>query len=100
MTLLFIRIFFAVLSGVVGFLIGSFYGKEILGLAIGVSGAGFWILIESMLKQVSVRGLSSAVFGLLFGIIMAKLVADILALVPMGMSLQSIIRVVLRLIFT
>jgi uncharacterized protein YacL len=89
-----------VLSGAAGLLIGSFYDKTLVGAALGFSGAGVWILIEMMLKQVSVRGLSSAVFGLLFGVIMAKLVADILALVPFSQSLQSIFRVVLTLIFS
>lgn len=100
MTLLFIRVFFAVLGGVVGLLVGSFYNQELLGLTIGLAGACFWIAVEAMMKRVSVRGLSSVVCGLLFGIIMAKLVADILALLPYGESFHSSLRVVLTLIFS
>lgn len=100
MTLLFIRIFFVVLSTVVGALIGSFYDKQLLGLAIGVSGALAWVVIEAMLKQISVRGLSSVVFGLVFGIIMAKLVSDIFALLPFSESVHSSLRVVFTLIFS
>ncbi|MBF0387618.1 MAG: TRAM domain-containing protein [Candidatus Omnitrophica bacterium] len=100
MTLLFIRIFFTVLSGIVGFLIGSFYNKELFGVVVGLAGAGVWVGVEAMTKQVSVRGLSSVVFGLVFGVVMAKLVSDILALVPFSEALQSSLRVVLTLVFS
>ncbi|MBF0594846.1 MAG: TRAM domain-containing protein [Candidatus Omnitrophica bacterium] len=100
MTLLFIRIFFTVLSGIVGFLVGSFYNHEFTGTIVGLIGAGLWVWIEVMTKQVSVRGLSSVVFGLLFGVIMAKLVSDILALVPFNETFHSSLRVVLTLIFS
>ncbi len=99
MTLLFIRIFFLVLSAVIGYLIGNVYGHEMLGIMIALASAVLLILVEVGMKQVSVRGLSSVVFGLLFGVIMAKLIADTIALVPMGESIQASIRVVLTLIF-
>jgi uncharacterized protein YacL len=99
MTLLFIRLFFAILSAIVGFLIGSIYGRDTLGILLGLLGAGFFILLEMGMKQVSVRGLSSVVFGLLFGVIMAKMVADILSLLPYGVSFHSSLRVVLTLFF-
>jgi len=100
MTLLFIRLFFVILSAAVGYLIGNIYNQEILGVIIGLLSSGFWIFIETMLKRVSVRGLSSVVFGLLFGVIMAKLVADTLALVPFSESIHASLRVVLTLVFS
>ncbi|MFH0754366.1 MAG: twitching motility protein PilT [Candidatus Omnitrophota bacterium] len=99
MTLLFIRIFFLVLSAVVGYLLGNAYAHEMLGILISLTAASFLILIEIGMKRVSVRGLSSVVFGLLFGVIMAKLIADTIALVPMGESFLAAIRVVLTLMF-
>ena len=100
MTLLFIRLFFVILSAAVGYLIGNIYNQEILGVIIGLLSSGFWIFIETMLKRVSVRVLSSVVFGLLFGVIMAKLVADTLALVPFSESIHASLRVVLTLVFS
>ncbi len=100
MTLLFIRIFFLVLSGVVGFLIGNVYNRELLGVLIGLLGASFLIILEITMKRVSVRGLSSVVFGLLFGVIMAKLVADTISLIPLHDSILSAVRVVMTLIFS
>jgi uncharacterized protein YacL len=100
MTLLFIRIFFLVLSAVVGFLVGNIYNQDLLGVLVALAGGLFLILIEISMKRVSVRGLSSVVFGLLFGIIMAKLVADTIALVPMEPGALSAFRVVLTLIFS
>ncbi|MBC8473298.1 MAG: hypothetical protein H8D54_00625, partial [Candidatus Omnitrophica bacterium] len=51
------------------------------------------------MRKVSVRGLSSAVFGLIFGLIMAKLVSDTLALVPIDETMLYSLRVVLTIIF-
>ncbi len=99
MTLLFIRIFFLIMSAVVGYLIGNVYNREVSGLLIGIFGGGFLISLESVMKRVSVRGLSSVVFGLLFGIIMAKMISDILSLLPYGEAFHASIRVVLTLIF-
>jgi uncharacterized protein YacL len=100
MTLLFIRVFFLVLSSAAGYLIGNIYQQELPGLLIGLLSGSFLVMIEIMLKRVSVRGLSSVVCGLLFGIIMSKLVADILALLPLGVAFHSSLRVVLTLIFS
>ena len=100
MTLLFIRIFFLVLSGVVGFLIGNIYNQEIFGILVALGCGAFLVLLEVAMKRVSVRGLSSVVFGLLFGVIMAKLVADTIALIPLHESVLSASRVVLTLIFS
>jgi len=101
MTLLFIRLFFFVLSAVVGYLIGSIYNSEISGVLIGLAAASFWIIVESMLKAVCRYAVSRAwFFGLLFGVIMAKLVADTLALVPLSESIHASLRVVLTLLFS
>ncbi len=77
MTLIFIRIFFIILSIIIGFQIGSFVKIGLsdysnLGATIGFLVAIVIILFEFMMRKVSVRGLSSAVFGLIFGLIMAK----------------------------
>ena len=100
MTLLFIRVFFLILSAVVGFLVGNVYDREVVGTLIGIAGGAVLILLESTTRRVSVRGLSSVVFGLLFGIIMAKLISDILSLLPFGEAFHASIRVVLTLIFS
>jgi uncharacterized protein YacL len=100
MTLLFIRIFFLVLSVVVGFLIGNIYDQEIFGMCVALGCGAVLVLLEIAMKRVSVRGLSSVVFGLLFGVIMAKLVADTIALIPLHDSILSASRVVLTLIFS
>ncbi len=100
MTLLFIRGFFLVLSAVVGFLVGNVYNQEMIGIVMGLSGGIILIWFETAMKQVSVRGLSSMVFGLLFGIIMAKLVADILKLLPFDEAFHSSLRVVMTLFFS
>ncbi len=100
MTLSFIRIFFVLISGVVGFQVASIVNVDsTMGFGGGMIGAGLLIAMEMTLKQVSVRGLSSMVFGLVLGIGMAKLIADILSLLPIDEVLKPILRVILTLIF-
>lgn len=104
MTLIFIRVFFIILSIIIGFQIGSFIqGGEMDFAMIGAMTGGVIamaiILFEFAMRNVSVRGLSSAVFGLLFGLIMAKLVSDTLALIPLDETMLYSLRVVLTLVF-
>ena len=104
MTLIFIRIFFVILSVIIGFQIGSFVPSgaadfSVLGASIGFLIAVIMIILEFTMRKVSVRGLSSAVFGLLFGLIMAKLVSDTMALVSLDKNLVYSLRVVLTLVF-
>jgi len=100
MTLLFIRIFFFIISGIVGYQIGSINQYPLIGLLAGFCGGLLLITVESTLKQVSVRGLSSMVFGLLLGIFMANLISDILYLLPLGDVLKPILRVLLTMAFS
>ena len=104
MTIIFVRIFFIILSIVIGFQIGSFVHIGIsdfssLGAIIGFFAALIIIIFEFMMRKVSVRGLSSAVFGLLFGLIMAKLVSDTLSLVQLDETFLYSLRVIITLIF-
>ena len=104
MTVIFVRIFFILLSIVVGFQVGSFVNVEgidfgMVGALIGLILAVVIIFIEFTMRRVSVRGLSSAVFGLIFGLIMAKLVSDTLALIKIDPIVLYSLRVILTLIF-
>ena len=57
------------------------------------------IIIEAGLRKVSVSGLSSGVFGLILGLIMAKLAGDAFSLVCNDPVTLSRIRVTLTLTF-
>jgi len=100
MTLLFIRLFFLIISSFVGMYIGAGNIGALAGSGIGAAAGIALILLETGLKRVSVRGLSSMVFGFLLGVFMAKLVADILDLLPLGEFVQAVSRVILTLIFS
>jgi len=105
MNLLWMRIFFIVVCGLVGNQLGGVYsvvaGRQLglLGLAVGVAGALVVIILEILMRRVSVAGLSAAVFGLIFGLIMAVLLSFGLNMVPMEEGLRSSLRVILMLIF-
>jgi len=104
MNLLFVRLGFVVISGLLGFqLIGSDTGWPVWlrALAGGAAGA-ILVLFEAFIHRigrVSVRGFSAGVFGLLFGLIMAKLVADAISLIPLTANALAIIRVLLTWAF-
>jgi len=100
MTLLFIRVFFLGIILFIGYFIGSIYDAALPALAISALAGVFLIGIESTMKRVSVRGLSSMVFGLLLGVFMAKLVSDVMSLLPLSEDILSVARVVLTLIFS
>jgi len=104
MTLWLIRLFLVVLSSIVGYQVGVVMRTlgphaGIIGALIGGAIAGFLILLEMMLKKVSTRGLSSVVFGLLFGLLMARLVITTLDLLPAGIQVDHPIRTMIVVIF-
>ncbi len=100
MTLLFVRCFFLVISGALGYYVGFLKDNPIMGGVIGLLSGLLLIFFEKGLRRVSVRGLSSMLFGLLLGILMAKLVSDVLELMPLDTFYQSVSRVVLTIIFS
>ena len=70
MTLLFIRILFIVGAVLIGYQTGGPANGWIKMLAGGFAGL-LIILFEIGMRRISVRGLSSAVFGLLLGLVMS-----------------------------
>lgn len=94
MNLLLVRILFLVGSMIVGYQAGG-----IMGAFIGSIAALVMIILEIGLRKVSVSGLSSAVFGLILGLIMAKLVGDAFSITPISSATLSSIRVILTLVF-
>jgi len=99
MNLLLVRILFFVVSSIAGFQILDPHGKGLLGLVLGFIAGLVIILLEIGMRRVSVRGLSSAVFGLILGLIMAKLVTDAITLMPVVTGDLPLIRFSLTLIF-
>jgi len=74
-------------------------GSGLIGMLIGGLAALIMIILEAGLRKVSVSGLSSAVFGLILGLIMAKLVGDAFSLAVIDPVILSRIRVGLTLVF-
>lgn len=104
MPVIFIRALFLVLCALIGYQVGyPFIGggtrTDIIGATIGVVIALIVIGLELELRKLSVKDISSAVFGLIFGLIMAKLVIGALLLVPEGDRFVSSTRLILTLIF-
>ena len=102
MTLLFIRILFIICCTLVGYQVGdvnnfNIFWASFAGFVFGV----LLIILEAGMRGISVRGLSSAVFGLILGLIISKLMAEALfALFPLDKSMRSITAYLLTLSFS
>jgi uncharacterized protein YacL len=99
MNLLFVRILFILGSIVIGYQTGDVNGSGIVGGLIGALVGLVIILSEIGMRRVSVKGLSSSVFGLILGLIMAKLVTDAVSLARISETSLSLVRVTLTLVF-
>jgi len=99
MNLLLVRILFIFVSTIAGYQILGPSGKGSLGIGLGFMTGLIIILLEIGMRRVSVRGLSSTVFGLILGLLMAKLVTDALSLAPIPSENLPLIRFSLTLVF-
>ena len=103
MTLFFVRGFFILISMLVGYQIGALLGSPqsdsaLIGLGIGAVVSVGIILVERGLRRISVRGLSSAVFGLIFGLLAAKLLTEAVMLLPVDEATARTMRVIFTLV--
>jgi len=99
MNLLSVRVLFICAGLIVGFQTMLSQGQGIIGMLTGGGLALVIIVLEAGMRKVSVKGLSSAVFGLLLGLILSKLVIDAISLAPVNPEQLSILRVTITLVF-
>lgn len=99
MNLLLVRILFILGSAVVGYQTLAAKGNTILGILIGLSISLVIILLEMGMRKISMRGLSSTVFGLILGLIMAKLVTDALSVASISTTALAFVRVTFTMVF-
>lgn len=107
MTLIFIRAFFIILSTLVGYQIGLMlvvFGSywPAVASAIGFLSAFIVIFAEFSMRKISLSGLTAGVFGLVFGLLMAKLITDSFILKSISAwneTIAMIMQVILTLIF-
>ena len=99
MNLLLVRILFLLGSTIIGYQTLELGGKGIFGALVGFIAALIFIIAEIGMRKISTRGLSSSVFGLILGLIMAKLVTDAFSLASIPPEILSFVRVALTLVF-
>jgi len=98
MNLLLVRILFITGSVIIGY----YQAPEpsgLLGAFIGALASGIIIIAEIGMRNTSLKGLSSTVFGLILGLIMAKLVGDAFSVAPISQDSLLRIRLMLTLVF-
>jgi len=98
-----VRSFFILLCGLMGYQMGDILGigafSPEIGALAGILVAGIVIMLEYSTKKVSVKGLSSAVFGIVFGILFAWLIIGVFKLIPMDDDIRAELNGILILIF-
>jgi uncharacterized protein YacL len=99
MSLLGVRFLFLIAGLLVGYQTLEPRGLGLLGAFLGIMISGIVIVIEMGMRRISMRGLSSSVFGLILGLIMAKLVTDALTLSPLSGTSLTVVKVTLTLLF-
>ncbi|MFA5500571.1 MAG: TRAM domain-containing protein [Candidatus Omnitrophota bacterium] len=104
MTVLYLRAFFVIVSTIVGYYVGILMGNynlmwQLGGAISGFVGSSIIILMEVGMRRFSVRNLSAAVFGLIFGFFMAWILTSVLKLIPMSIELFSSLQIILILVF-
>lgn len=95
MNIILLRVLFVIISAWVGFTTTLGYKGAILGAVSSI----VIIVVEVFMKKVSVRGLSSTVFGLILGLIMSKLVGDAVTLITTDLAELARARVVITIVF-
>ena len=99
MTLLFIRLLFIVGAAIIGYQTTGAHEFGILGALLGVLAALIIIVSEIGMRGVSLRGLSSAVFGLILGLLMSKIVGDAFGILRIDPQTLALVRTTLTLTF-
>jgi uncharacterized protein YacL len=99
MNILMIRAMFFAGTMVVGFLALAPHGFGVHGAVIGAGLSALIILLEKGLRKVSTSGLSSVVFGLALGLILAKVVGDMFNLTQLDEETIALVRVALTILF-
>ncbi|UCD55496.1 MAG: TRAM domain-containing protein [Candidatus Omnitrophota bacterium] len=104
MTVIFIRLFFVFLGSIIGYYVGWLIGDfnhtyALAGAGVGFFGALLVIFVEIRLRRLSVRNLSAAVFGLIFGFFMAWLLTLVIRLIPMDEKIYSAFNIIFVLVF-
>jgi uncharacterized protein YacL len=102
MTLLFVRALFLVCCTLVGFQVGDANNINVMVTTLAGFGIGLLIMmLEVGMRGISVRGLSSAVFGLVLGLVIARLLTQALfTLFPLDQSMSEVTAYLLTLSFS
>lgn len=103
-TILLIRVFFVILSVIVGHYVGLLLSAlnphvGYIGAGVGFVAALILILVEVLIRKFSTRNLSAAVFGLIFGFFMSWLLTIVLKLIPMPDNMFASLQIVFTLVF-
>lgn len=98
-----LRGLFVVLCGLAGFAAGSLYSIDgahaLTGLILGGAAGGAALLAERILRQAQIKALISGFVGLLFGLFLARLILDTVAVLlePLVQPVATVLQVLLIL---
>jgi len=95
---IFVRLLFVISAILIGFYSAP-NESHFIGAGIGCFMGILIVVFEIGMRRISVRGLSSSVFGLILGLIISKLVGDAFSLAKLDPEALNYIRVTLTVVF-
>jgi len=95
-----IRLMFIIVFSILGYEVGVNYHNPYLGGVLALVLSLFVVFAEVVIKNLSLRGLSSTVFGLVLGLVMTRLVVWVLMLLPIEPQVLDSMNILLILIFS
>jgi len=99
MNLTAVRLLFVFICVFFGYQVGGAVNNAIIGGILGAIVSSLIIIAEIGLRKISVKGLSSSVFGLILGLIMAKLVTEALNFSRLSAETMNFINTSITLVF-
>lgn len=99
MGLFLVRIFFVIIFTVVGWQTGINYNNPYFGIVAAAVFSLLVVFIEAVAKNISLRGLSATIFGLILGFVLSRIVMWTLMLLPIPSDITETINMFMIFIF-
>ncbi len=97
-TLFLVRIFFVIVCVGLGYIVGAQETPWFFAFLGGMVGVVI-VIFETLARRISLKGLSAAVFGIVLGLIIARLFGDFLNLFKLPPEIDYFLRVFFTLVF-
>ncbi|MCM8763554.1 MAG: PIN domain-containing protein [Candidatus Omnitrophica bacterium] len=102
MAIVFLRFFFIICSSFTGHYLGKWgwFSQPLFGFFVGLLISTLVVVLEIFMRRVSLRDFFAIIFGLILGLVTAKLLVWILELFPLEPKILSSLRLIFTFVFS